>query len=272
MTLQLFPSSGTFNTTGGNTPTTTVAILNAMCVAVLAASGNTNTWSLTDNNADGLGTTPGWTQILQVFSRSSADKMAVFVRNANFGVAASTVFTPGPSGAGMTGSTGGGIADLYFVTGHQRIGPALIRAIAASNQIGTQTNVVAASTPAPVFPAVSLATNAIITAIMNATNPAGSTIPTGFSAGSNTGYGSPATGYHSAYHQSGSALTTVTWAATSATAFSSFCIELDASGPGGFFQLMKAKRWRYKNGIVVPRLWLPDPPRIVLPGPRPVLA
>lgn len=200
-----------------------------MVVVTMLASGNTAAWGITDNNPDGLGVDVGgrlaYAQVLTCLARTSADQLAVFVRNAKIGSTGSTIFTP----SGMTGSTGGGCGDIFSVTGAFRVGRNLIRNIGGSAQIGTQSNQAAAGTPAPAFPVAALTTNAIITAILNATNPAGSTMPAGFSNGSNGGYAAPVTGYHSAKINSGSTVSTVTWAATSATAFASFAIELDAS-------------------------------------------
>ena len=192
-------------------------LLNDLIVVVAPCTLTGGTISVTDNNADGLGT------YVQVDSDrtgfSTAGVLTVWVRNALIGSATSTVFT-----ATQTGSTGGGL-DVFRVSGMSYAGAAAVR------QTAGQSTGTAGTTPAPVLGAAALTGNPLIGAVCNGTSPATMTPRTSWTEATDLGYATPTTGMETMYRSSGETGTTQTWGSTSATAFASVVIELTAAAP-----------------------------------------
>ena len=160
--------------------------------------------------------------------RSSADALVVFVSNQLVSnVSSQTVQIESGSDSGL-----GSIISVYGVSGMRRTNTGAVR------QQGGQSNQTAGTTPAPAFAGAALTGNCCIGAVANATNPAGLTNPGSWSESQDTGYTTGAiTGLETAFRNSGETGTTITWGSTSASAFASIILELDASVPkAGFFK------------------------------------
>lgn len=210
-----------YNTTAGNKAATLAgATLNDLLVVICAMTGAVTAPTVTDDNSSGAYTdcTGG-----AVLKNTSADGMWVFARNSLVPATASTIITMTSPG----GDTGGGLF-VYRVTGMARVGSQAVL------QVAKQSNQAAAGTPAPVFGASPLTTNSLIGAVHNATNPATMTPPTSWTEKHDTGYATPTTGLETATIDSGFTTATVTWGGTSASAFGSIAVEMDASAaPAG---------------------------------------
>ena len=204
-----------FNTTSG---TKSVAGLtpavDSLIVIVAAHTGSTASFAPTDNNPGGAG---AYARVTTCVKASSADTMEVWVRTALISSASSTTFTQAP---GTT--TGGGL--LVF----QITSTAGLKANTSGiRQSAVQSNQSASATPAPVLGSTPISQDGIITAVFNATNPAGVTQRSGYSLQANLGYITPTTGIASATKNSGETSATIAWGSTSATAFCSLAIEID---------------------------------------------
>jgi hypothetical protein len=206
--------TATFNTTSGTKTVTATPAVGDLIVIVTANSGSTTTTAApTDNNSGGAGT---YTLVNTAVKATSADTMQIWVRTALITSATSTVFTQAP---GTT--TGGGLVVLD-IQGMDKTGAtAIVRSAIQSNQA-------AGGTPAPVLGAVPSSTNPIIGAVFNATNPAGMTQRASYSEIVDTGYNTPATGLEVMSRNSGETSATITWGSTSASAFASIAVELNA--------------------------------------------
>lgn len=123
----------------------------------------------------------------------------------------------------------GSVISVFSVSGMSNVGLSAVR------QSAEQTGGGVGATPAPAFSGAALTTNPVLGIVMNTTNPAGLTAPSGWTepAGGDTGYSSPTTGCEVCFRSSGETGTTITWGSTSATAFSAGIMELDAGGGGG---------------------------------------
>jgi hypothetical protein len=214
MALAVTLLGSTFNTTAGSKTVTATPALGDLIVVLVAATGVASGLGISDNNGDGHGT---YEQIVSSLKNTSADQMVAFVRSDAIQKAASTVWTT----SGDSASTGGGLF-VCKITGATIAGPAFIR------QSGAQNNGAAAATPTDALSVAALTTNALLSAVFNATNPAGTTVPTSWTSLSNTGYATPTTGLICASINSGFTGSSVTWGGTSATAYCSLALEMRA--------------------------------------------
>jgi hypothetical protein len=153
------------------------------------------------------------------------------VRNNYITAASSTTFT-----ATQASSSGGGLA-VFRIASCNIIGLGAIRGMGgvSSGTLGT--------TPAPVLLArvgttftgtlAALTANGMITAVANGSNLANVTIRSApaYTRDADLGYNTPATGLDVGHINSGETASTITWGGTSATAFASIAIEVDASTP-----------------------------------------
>lgn len=204
----------TFNTTSGTKTVTATPAVGDLIIIITANSGSTTTTAApTDNNAGGGGT---YTLINTAVKATSADTMQVWVRNNLITSATSTVFTQAP---GTT--TGGGLVVIDCQGGDKAGSSAVVKSAIQSNQA-------AGGTPAPVFASAVSSINAVIGAVFNASNPATITPRTNFTELYDSGYNTPATGLEVMSRNSGETGTTMTWGSTSATAYASLVIEVDA--------------------------------------------
>lgn len=205
--------TATFDTASGTKTVTATPAVGDLIVIVTAHSGNVSSATPTDNNSSGA-----YTRINSAVKASSADTLGVHVRNALIGSAVSTVFSHAPGT-----STGGGLA-VFKVTGMQKVGAA------AARQSAKQDNI-ASGTPTPVLGQAALTTDALIAALFNATNPAGMTPRSSpaYTERCDVGYNTPASGLETMSINSGETGTSIAWGGTSASAFCSLVMELDAN-------------------------------------------
>jgi len=194
-------------TTGSFTPAA-----DDLLVSFVVVTGNTNTGSLSDSLS---GT---WEHVGSYAKAASADRLHAFVRVTPATASAMTATWT------RSGATSGGIVTVLRVSGMSRYGLDAVR------QFQGQSNQ-SAATPAPAFDVAALTGNPCLGFVANATNPAGMTEPGSWTERSDTGYNTPTTGSEVASRDSGFTGTTVTWGSSSASAFGSMIIELDASVP-----------------------------------------
>lgn len=228
-----FTSAGvTWNTTGGNTTVVATPTAGDLIIVIAGTSGLAGgTTSVTDNNGDGFGTTPGYTQIdVDRTGFSTTGVLTMWVRNRLIS-GGSTTFT-----AAQGSSTGGGL-EVCRVSGMSIVGLGAIRGA------GGQSSGTLGTTPAPALlrrvgttfsgSQAALTANLCISAVANATNPAATTPRSSpaWTGSANNGYATPTTGLRTAFINSGETASTLTWGGTSATAFASMAIELDVSVP-----------------------------------------
>lgn len=206
--------TATFNTTSGTKTVTATPAVGDLIVIVTAHSGNTSAAAPTDNNSSGT-----YTLAETSVKATSADTMRIFIRDSLIASATSTIFTHAPGA-----SSGGGLVVLK-VTGMSRTGAS------ADKQSAKQDNQAAGGTPAPVLGTAVLTGNPVIGAVFNASNPAALTPRSSpaYTEAFDNGYNTPTTGLEVMYISSGETGTTITWGGTSATAFGSLVLELDAS-------------------------------------------
>jgi hypothetical protein len=218
-----------WNTTAGNKTITATPTLGDLIFIFAPCTLAGGTISVTDNNTDGRGT---YTQVHSDFTGFSTNGVLTgWIRNALIGSATSTIFT-----ATQTSSTGGGLV-IFRVTGMSIVGLGAVRG-AGGQSAGTL-----GTTPAPVLlgrvgavfsgTQAALTGNAVVGSVCNGTSPAGLTPPASFteSPTPDLGYTVPTTGFESVRRDSGETGSTITWGSTSATAFASLVVELDASVP-----------------------------------------
>jgi hypothetical protein len=206
--------TATVDTTAGNRTVTATPAVNDLIVIVCANTGRTSAQPpvVTDNNSSGT-----YARInVSGTKNTSADSLWIFVRNTKIGSASSTIFTA------TTASDSGGAIDVFNISGMTLVSTAAVRAV------GKQDNQ-ASATPAPVFPQAALTGNPCIGAIFNATSPATMTAPATWTEATDLGYSVPTTGFESVFVSSGFTSATVTWGSSSASAFCSLIIELDAT-------------------------------------------
>lgn len=262
-----FPIGGSvFSTTAGNkTITTTPAAGDGgwICIGFTTITFGPADAVITDNNADGFGTTPGWALIVKAAKNSGNDWLGFFVRKTNFGSATSTSVV-----ATLPTNTGGGGMLETFHGASRTWATGLVRGS------GLRTNQTAGTTPAPVLPAAAISTSTVISIVMNATNPAGITNPAVLDTQvMNTGYNTPTTGMNVGFNaNAGVTATTITWGSTSSE-YGALVVELDSTAaattgalPPGMgarqrdHMIRRFERWeRKRSGILVPRLWTPSP-------------
>lgn len=165
-----------------------------------------------------------------------------FVRDSLIFDTASTIVTFNPSSINATG------VELIVVAlaGAGKAGSSIVRQSASNNGAG-------GTPPSVTLPGAALTTNALIALVGNVTNPAGVTVPSLWTSQQNVGQAVPL-GADVASINSGSTLTTVTWASNSASAWGSLVVELDASQRGA------------SDGVTATRALIAANPRARVPG------
>lgn len=220
----------TFDTNAGTHTVVATPALGDLIVLVVANTTYTGNTLPTDNNADGRGT---YVLAESRVKAASADTMQFYIRSELVGRAASTTFTH----AVGAGTSGGGLAAVK-ITGMWKAGAA------AKVKSGGQDNGAAAATPAPSWTGGGAAsgTNPLVGAIFNATSPATMTKPASFDSElGDVGYATPTTGLEVVSDNTGNTDSTVTWGSTSASAFCSAILELDAREVLGMKQSLSLK-------------------------------
>jgi hypothetical protein len=204
----------TFTTASGTKTVTATPAVGDLIVIITAHTGNTSTAAPTDNNAGGGGT---YTIVNTAVKATSADTMKVWVRDNLITSATSTVFTHAPGT-----SSGGGLVVIDCQGGDKAGLSAIVQSAIQSNQAAN-------GTPAPVFASAVASDNAVIGAVFNASNPAALTPRTNFGELFDSGYNNPTTGLEVMSDNSGETGTTMTWGSTSASAYASLVVEIEAS-------------------------------------------
>lgn len=202
-----------FNTSSGTKTVTATPAVGDLIVLVCAHTGNTTTTTPTDNNADGLGT---YSLITSALKATSADKLAIYVRNKPIGSATSTVFT---HAAGT--STGGGVA-VFKLTGISKQSTyAALQSAVVNNQ--------SAGTPTVTMGAAINTGNPCLGVVFNATSPAGMTARASWSESNDVGYSTPTTGMECMVRASGETGSSIAWGSSSASAYCAIVVEFDTS-------------------------------------------
>jgi hypothetical protein len=206
--------TATFTTATGTKTVVATPAVGDLIVIVTGHSGNTSAATPTDDNSSGA-----YTRITSALAQAGVDTLGIHIRTALIGAAVSTTFTHAPGT-----STGGGLA-VFKVTGMQKTGASAARASAK------QDNQAAGGTPTPVLAQAALTTNALIAAVLNATSPATLTprASPAWTERTDVGYSTPTTGLEAMSINSGETGTSIAWGGTSASAFGSLVVELDAN-------------------------------------------
>ena len=184
-----------------------------LLVAVLA--GNSTISVLNDSQ------NLGWTQVVSETSTSRR----LYILIANTVTAASAMTVNAVWAAACTGLCG-----VARVSGMSRTGLDAVRLTGSGRQVGTNTGA-AAGTPACSMPVAALTANAGICGMVNGTNPATVTPPTGWTEQADVGGGATVVGTEWASRNSGWTLNSATWGSTSASVWSAVCVELDTTVP-----------------------------------------
>ena len=203
--------ASTIDTNAGNRSVTANAAIGDLIVVVMLVSGATSVTSITDDKG---GT---YTYITSALKQTNADAIAVYIRSALCTVAGNHVIT-----ATLPTNTGGGIVALKVV-GMTKAGSAAYR------QQMTQDNQSIAGVPSPVFLSVPVITNPIIGVMANRSDPATMTPASGYTELVDSGFTTPLQGLHVMSRNSGETNTTIAWGSSSASAYCSIIVELDAS-------------------------------------------
>lgn len=251
------------NTNGGGTSGTTNRVIsvgaatinaNDLLVVMASLSANTNATPTCSDNQGGT-----YYLVCQALRNSSADNMAVFVRDALVASAVQHDITV------ASGSNSAGQLAVAMCAGSLRVGSDAIRTIAGVPQVGTQANQAASTTPTPALPAACLTNNMTIWGVANGTVAASVIVPNAsWTERTDSAQSSPTTGLEYATRNSGFTGTSVAAGGTSSTAFSSFILELDDTaapvansfdpfGMSGFFGLHHREFGRRRSGLYSPR-------------------
>lgn len=227
-----FTSAGSAWTTAANSKTVTATPVAADLIVVIAGTSGLSggTTAVTDDNTDGFGTTPGYTQIdVDRTGFSTTGVLTMWIRNRLIGSATSTIFT-----AAQVGSSGGGL-EVCRISGMSIVGLGAVRGS------GGQSTGTAGTTPAPILlgrlgtvfsgTQAALTANLCIGTVMGGTASPAITQPASWTESVDLSYINPATGMETAFRNSGETGSTITWGSTIATDFASMAIELDISVP-----------------------------------------
>ncbi len=163
-----------------------------------------------------------FTQITHAHKAAGADTLYAYVADQLTTAVSQTVTVT------TTGDAASGCAITVV-----RVSGSGLAGIAAIRQSAVQDNRTAGGTPAPVFPALPLTTNACLGFVANGRNPATMSPPAGWTEGADIGYTNPAAGAEVCWDESGVVGTTVTWATASTTAFGAIIVELSSGSQAG---------------------------------------
>ena len=203
------------NTTTGTSPTAVITpVVGDLFLVFVQVVGGGSAPTCTDNNSSGA-----YTLLFTKTSNASANNLSCFVRTTLLGSTASTTVTV------ATGAHTAAEVCVVAISGSPVAGAAAIR------QSGGQVNQAGSTTPAPVLSSSILPGDLILSAVGNATNPAGVTVSantTGFTWTLNQNVGQTGCGLavESASAQAQPASLTATWGSTSASVFASCAVEV----------------------------------------------
>lgn len=208
----------TWNTTAGNKTVVATPAVGDLIVVVHGMSG----WqagdesTITDNNADGLGTYTKIGASPLATEGGTNGALWISIRNALVGNGSSTTFM-----ATNVGDNGGGLT-VFKVTGMSLVG-----ADAARQNKGEPGQ--AENPPELFFTLPTLTTNPIILAVFGEDNPPALTPPTDFTEHTDTGWATPASGIEVCSVDSGKTEQTYSWSGGALTDHCEVGVELDAS-------------------------------------------
>ena len=205
------------NTTSGTSPTAAITpALNDLFLVFCQIVGGGGSPTCSDNNSSGA-----YTLLFNEGSNSSANHLACFVRTTLLGSTASTTVTV------ATGAHTATEMCVVAISGCSSAGSAAIY------QSGVQANQSASTTPAPVLSSAILPGDIILSAVGNATNPAGVTVPAGqspilvWTRNQNIGQTGCGLGVSSSAAVFGTpSSSTITWGSASASVFASCAVEI----------------------------------------------
>lgn len=204
----------TFSTASGTKTVTATPAFGDLIIIIAAHTGNTAAVAPTDNNNGGS----SYADIFSAWKNTSVDLMGIWARTSLITSPTSTIFSHAPGA-----TTGGGLAVLK-VTGMAKAGAICGRQVA--RQVDQ-----ASGTPTCAFGGAALTTNPLIGSVFNGANPATLT-PRGTPAWTeraDVGYNTPASGLEIMSIDSGETGSSIAWGSSSASAFCSLVVELDAS-------------------------------------------
>lgn len=214
-------SNATWNSTAGNKTVAPTFAVGELIVVISAHSGFSGSIAVSDNQS-GTYTLIG----TQIANATSADRMAVHVRDTLVSSGVAHTVTTSTGGAG----TGGGLVAIR-ISGMTKVSSAAVKLTASGAQQFAKQENQSAGTPAPAFPATSSAENMCIGAVMTQSNSTTNTVePSGWAERHDVGYNTPPTGLEVVTRDSGQNTTTVTWGGATPTQFASVIIELDTVG------------------------------------------
>ena len=219
----------TWVTTGGNTTVVATPAVGDAIIVIAATSGLAGgTTSVSDNQA----VASTYTQIdVDYTGFSTTGVLTAWVRNSLITAASSTTWT-----AAQGSSSGGGLG-VIRISGISIVGLGSIRGC------GGQSTGTAGTTPAPILlrrvgttfsgTQAALTGNVVVSAACNGATAASFTVRSSpaYTEDFDNGYSTPSTGMCISHIASGETASTITWGGTSATAFASIALELDASVP-----------------------------------------
>lgn len=206
--------TGNSSSTSGTKQATGTPAVGDLIVIITAHTGNTSATAPTDNNSSGT-----YTLAESRLKATSADRIQIWIRDALIAAAVSTIFTHAP------GATTGGLVEVLKVTGMSTAGAA---AKAKSGGQDNQTSVPSTATVTWTEGGTASSSNPCIGAVFNATSPATVAPPSGWVEREDVGYTVPTTGFELVTIDSGFTGASVVWGGTSASAFASLALELDA--------------------------------------------
>src|SRR6185436_16366357 len=219
----------TWDTNAGNKTVVATPAVGDAIIVIAATSGLAGgTTAVSDNQA----VASTYTQIdVDRTGFSTTGVLTAWVRNSLITAASSTTWT-----ASQASSSGGGLG-VIRISGISIVGLGSIRGS------GGQSTGTAGTTPAPVLlgrlgttfsgTQAALTTNVVVSVVCNGATAASMTVRSSpaYTEDFDNGYSTPGTGMCISHIASGETASTITWGSTSATAFASIAIEVDASVP-----------------------------------------
>ncbi len=205
----------TWNTTAGNKTVVATPVANDLIVVVTGASDMiaADTLTISDNNADGLGT---YSRAERGEGGGTVGRLEIWVRNRLIGSATSTTFT-----ATISGDTGGGLT-VMRLSGMTWTGLSSLRQTRGES---TQTE----NPPSISFTQAPLTANAVLLAVFCEDNPAALTAPAGFTETTDIGWATPTSGIEVCFANSGITSATNGWTGGAATDHCEVGAEFDIS-------------------------------------------
>ena len=225
------------NTTTGTSPTAVITpVVGDLFLVFVQVVGGGSAPTCTDDNSSGA-----YKLLFTETSNASANNLSCFVRTTLLGSTASTTVTV------ATGAHTAAEVCVVAVSG------APVAGVAAIRQSGGQVNQAGGTTPAPVLSSNIFGADLVLSAVGNATNPAGvtvsaNTVPFTWTRNQNVGQTGCGLAVESAPAQAIAASLTATWGSTSASVFASCVVEVCAGASNAGVNASKLVSY----GVVAP--------------------